>query len=61
MHLLGFVTHLALTDSEREIKVFHVSEYKIGEIGVILYKYFRCTHPLFLIMSRPIDFKSWMN
>ena len=52
MHLLESVTHLALTEPEREIKVFAVSEYKIGEIGVTLNKYFQCTHPLFLIVSQ---------
>lgn len=52
MHLLESVTNLALTEPEREIKVFAVSEYKIGEIGVTLNKYFQCTHPLFLIVSQ---------
>lgn len=33
-------------------QIFAVSEYKIGEIGVTLNKYFQCTYPLFLIVSQ---------
>lgn len=57
MHLLEIVTNLAVTDPERETKIFDVSEYKVGEISVIPSKYFHCIHPV-LPMSRPPHFKS---